>query len=40
MLNPSAKVPVTAYREWEYGRPVQGEPYARLAEVLDVSVSE
>lgn len=34
-------VPVTTYREWEYGRSIQGtEPYLKLAEVFSVSVLE
>jgi len=34
-------VPSTTYREWEYGRSIQGaEPYLKLAEVLAVSLRE
>lgn len=33
-------VPVTTYREWEYGRAINGEPYAKIAEVLEVSIAE
>lgn len=34
------KVPVTTYREWEYGRTIRGQPYVRMAEILEVSVVE
>ena len=30
----------STYREWEYGRAIRGEPYGKLADTLDVSVSE
>lgn len=33
-------VPVSTYREWEYGRSIVGEPYPRLADALRVSLSE
>lgn len=33
-------VPETTYREWEYGRAVQGQPYESLARTLDVSLKE
>lgn len=33
-------VPLSTYREWEYGRAIQGEPYVKIAEVLSVSLSE
>lgn len=33
-------VPITTYREWEYGRAIKGEPYAKLAKVLEVSIAE
>ena len=33
-------VPVSTYREWEYGRTIRGQPYMRMAEVLGVSVLE
>ncbi len=33
-------VPVTTYREWEYGRAIQGEPYVAISEVLEVSLYE
>lgn len=33
-------VPVSTYREWEYGRAIRGEPYLRIAEVLNVSLYE
>ena len=34
-------VPVTTYREWEYGRSIQGaDLYLKLAEVYSVSLGE
>jgi transcriptional regulator with XRE-family HTH domain len=33
-------VAISTYREWEYGRLIKGEPYAKLAEIYGVSVSE
>lgn len=30
----------STYRDWEQGRAIQGEPYAKLAEVLAVSLTE
>ena len=30
----------STYREWEYGRAIKGEPYAKLAEVFEVSLTE
>ena len=33
-------IPATTYREWEYGRAIQGEPYPKLAEVLGVTLTE
>lgn len=33
-------VPVSTYREWEYGRAIVGEPYPKLADALRVSLSE
>jgi transcriptional regulator with XRE-family HTH domain len=36
-----AGIPETTYREWEYGRKIQGEEvYLRLSEALEVSLSE
>lgn len=34
------QVSVSTYREWEYGRSIKGEPYAKLAEVLGVTIEE
>lgn len=34
------QIPVSTYREWEYGRAIQGEPYIALAAALEVSVKE
>jgi transcriptional regulator with XRE-family HTH domain len=42
-LNEVAKrvgVPVTTYRDWEYGREIKGEPYLRLSEAFGVSLTE
>lgn len=33
-------VPMSTYREWEYGRSIVGEPYPKLADALKVSLSE
>lgn len=33
-------VSTSTYREWEYGRKIRGEPYAQLAQVFDISLSE
>lgn len=34
------KVPITTYREWENGRAIRGLPYVRIAEILQVSLTE
>jgi transcriptional regulator with XRE-family HTH domain len=34
------KVSPSTFREWEYGRAIQGEPYVELASLLDVSLHE
>ena len=31
-------VPPSTYREWEYGREIRGEPYARISEVFGVTL--
>ena len=38
----SAKTGISAstYKEWEAGRQIRGEPYSKLAEVLEVSLHE
>lgn len=33
-------VPVSTYRDWEYGRAIRGNPYLKLAQVLNVSLYE
>ena len=33
-------VSTSTYREWEYGRAIKGEPYIKLAQVFEVSLSE
>lgn len=30
----------STYREWELGRDIQGEPYMKLSEILEVSLTE
>ena len=34
------RVPETTYREWEYGRAMQGQPYVAIARALGVSLHE
>lgn len=34
------KIPISTYREWEYGREIKGEPYAKLAAVFNVTIHE
>lgn len=34
------QVAVSTYREWENGREIQGEPYVRIAQVLNVGLYE
>lgn len=36
----TAEIPVTTYREWENGRQIKGEPYAKIAEALNVTLYE
>lgn len=33
-------VSASTYRDWEYGKAIQGEPYEKLAEVFQVSLVE
>lgn len=33
-------VSTSTYREWEYGRQIKGEPYEKLASILNVSLNE
>ena len=33
-------VPASTYREWEYGRSIRGEPYLKIAAVLNISLYE
>ncbi len=33
-------VPVSTYRDWEYGNSVRGEPYQKIAEVFGVPLEE
>lgn len=30
----------STYRDWEYGRKIQGEPYIKIADALDMSILE
>lgn len=30
----------STYRDWEYGRAIKGEPYAALAKIFDITLSE
>ena len=34
------QVPITTYRDWEYGKAIRGEPYSKLASVFNVSLEE
>lgn len=34
------EVAPSTYREWEYGRKIQGEPYPKIAEILNVSLDK
>lgn len=36
----AVEVPLSTYREWEYGRAIQGEPYTKIAKALSISLSE
>ncbi len=33
-------VPVSTYRDWEYGNSIRGEHYKRIAEVFGISLEE
>ncbi len=33
-------IPASTYKEWENGRQIRGEPYARLANLYQVSIQE
>lgn len=33
-------VPPSTYRTWEYGGAIQGEPYLKMAQVLEISLYE
>lgn len=33
-------IPETTYREWEYGRAIQGEPYTKIAQVYDIRLND
>lgn len=34
------QIPLSTYREWENGRAIRGLPYARLAEIFEISLHE
>jgi transcriptional regulator with XRE-family HTH domain len=34
------QVPLSTYKEWEYGRSIQGEPYEKLARCLGITLGE
>jgi transcriptional regulator with XRE-family HTH domain len=34
------KVPISTYRDWEYGKAIRGEPYQNLAELFEVTLDE
>ena len=31
-------VPLSTYRDWEYGRSIKGEPYVKISEALGISL--
>ena len=33
-------VPATTYRDWEYGKAIQGEPYLAIADFYQISLHE
>ena len=33
-------MPESTYRQWEHGAAIKGEPYVKLAEILEVSLME
>ncbi len=33
-------MPVSTYRDWEYGKSIRGEPYEKLARLFEVSLEE
>lgn len=33
-------VPLSTYREWEYGRAIRGEPYVKIAKVYNITLDE
>lgn len=34
------RVPTSTYRDWEYGKAIQGEPYEKLAVLFGVSIEK
>jgi len=33
-------ISASTYRDWEYGKQIKGEPYAKLAQALGTTISE
>ena len=33
-------LPISTYRDWEYGKAIRGEPYQKLAELFEVTLDE
>jgi transcriptional regulator with XRE-family HTH domain len=33
-------VPATTYRDWEYGKRIQGQPYIRIAQAFGITLDE
>ena len=34
------QVPISTYRDWEYGKAIRGEPYAKLAKAFNISLEK
>lgn len=39
-LSKKTSIPLSTLREWEVGRQIKGEPYEKIAQVLNVGLSE
>ena len=39
-LSARVGIPMTTYREWEYGRSIRGEPYEKLARAFGIGLTE
>ena len=33
-------VPISTYRDWEYGKLIRGEPYVKIADALGITLDE